>query len=99
MNVILSARPLFRDKNIFLKNGAFSIGADTYKRIIDPKYYNNSPTERDISFIEFLKNNNEIVVAPRVSTNQEKVETLQDFEVPKLIMKHVRELTGTFRQL
>ena len=65
MNLILSTKPLFKNKNIFLTNGAFSIGADTYKRLIDTKYYNSSITERDISFIEFLKNNNKIVVAPR----------------------------------
>lgn len=58
MNIIISARPLFKDKNIFLKNGAFSIGADTYKRLIDLKYYNHSKTDRDISYIEYLKNNN-----------------------------------------
>ena len=65
MNLILSTRPLFKDKNVFLTNGAFCIGVDTYKRLIDTKYYNNSIGERDISFIEFIKNNNKIVVAPR----------------------------------
>ena len=70
MRLILSSRPLFKDKNIFLKNGAFSIGADTYKRLIDIKYYHNSITERDISFVEFLKNNNKIVVAPRFNESQ-----------------------------
>jgi hypothetical protein len=94
LNLILSTRPLFKDKNIFLKDGAFSIGADTYKRLIDTKYYNSSITERDISFIEFLKNNNKIVVAPRFNSSQQKVETLPDFEVPHLIMKHVLEIKG-----
>jgi len=65
LKVILSNRPLFKDKNIFLQNGAFVIGADTYKRLIDTKYYNNSISERDISFIKFLQNNNKIIVAPR----------------------------------
>ena len=63
--VILSMRPLFRDKNVFLRDGAFALGIDTYKRIIDVKYYNHSCTDRDISFIEFLKNNNIFIVAPR----------------------------------
>ena len=54
LKVILSNRPLFKDKNIFLQDRAFVIGADTYKRLIDTKYYNNSISERDISFIKFL---------------------------------------------
>ncbi len=58
-------KQLFKDKNIFLRNGAFAIGIDTYKRIINTKYYNNSTTDRDISFVEFLKNNNKFIVAPR----------------------------------
>lgn len=54
LQIIVSNRPLFKDKNVFLRNGAFVIGADTYKRLIDTKYYNNSVPERDISFIKFL---------------------------------------------
>lgn len=54
LDIIISNKPLFKDKNIFLKNGAFAIGADTYKRLIDVKYYNNSIPERDISFIKFI---------------------------------------------
>lgn len=42
LNIILSNRAYFKDKNIFLKNGAFAIGVDTYKRLVDLKYYNNS---------------------------------------------------------
>lgn len=65
LNIILSNKAFFKDKNAFLKNGAFAIGVDTYKRLVDVKYYNNSIQERDLSLFLFLQNNNKIIVAPR----------------------------------
>ena len=65
LNIILSNIAFFKDKNVFLKNGAFAIGIDTYKRLVDVKYYNNSIQERDLSLFLFLQNNNKIIVALR----------------------------------
>lgn len=69
LQIIISNRPLFKDKNVFLENGAFAIGVDTYTRLIDTKYYHSSVTERDISFVKFLQHNNKIIVAPRFNEN------------------------------
>ncbi|CAD8183367.1 unnamed protein product [Paramecium octaurelia] len=92
LNIILSNKAFFKDKNLFLKNGAFAIGVDTYKRVVDVKYYNNSIQDRDLSLLLFLQNNNKIIVAPRYNETTQKLETLNDYEVPKILQKNVIEL-------
>ncbi|CAK86766.1 unnamed protein product (macronuclear) [Paramecium tetraurelia] len=92
LNIILSNKAFFKDKNLFLKNGAFAIGVDTYKRVVDVKYYNNSIQERDLSLLLFLQNNNKIIVAPRYNETTQKLETLNDYEIPKILEKNVIEL-------
>ncbi|CAD8169199.1 unnamed protein product [Paramecium pentaurelia] len=92
LNIILSNKAFFKDKNVFLKNGAFAIGIDTYKRLVDVKYYNNSIQERDLSLFLFLQNNNKIIVAPRYNEITQKLESLNDYEIPKIFEKNVIEL-------
>ncbi|CAD8111234.1 unnamed protein product [Paramecium sonneborni] len=91
-NIILSNKAYFKDKNQFLKNGAFAIGIDTYKRLVDLKYYNNSIQERDLSLFSFLQNNNKIIVAPRYNDAQQKLESLNDYGIPKILEGNVIEL-------
>ena len=44
-NIILSAEPFFVDKAKLYHPASFIVGYDTAKRILDPKYYNNSTDE------------------------------------------------------
>ena len=88
---MLTNRPFFYAKNEYLKNGYFVVGTDTYKRIIDTKYYSNSNEVMISKLAEFLRCENHLVVAPRLNSQTNKLETLADFSVPE-IFKNIHEL-------
>ena len=90
--LLITNRPYFRDKVEFIdKNSWFCIGADTYRRFFDAKYYDG--VEQLMDFTQFLiKNDVRLVVGPRLSTN--KVDTVQDYlaMVPESYRLSVREI-------
>jgi nicotinamide mononucleotide (NMN) deamidase PncC len=46
-DVVLTTAATFREKSALLPDTTFVVGIDTLMRIADPRYYHNSPTERD----------------------------------------------------
>ena len=62
-NAMISMKPFFYTKNAFSQNGYFIMGADTYKRLVNTKYYGNSREQMVISLSDFTKCNNTLVVA------------------------------------
>lgn len=92
MPLLITNRPYFRDKVTFIdSNSWFCIGADTYKRFFDVKYY-ESP-EQLIEFTEFLvKNGVQLLVGPRLNTD--KVDKVQDYlsQVPDGYRLSVKEI-------
>jgi len=89
---MITHKPFFYAKNDYLKEGFFVVGADTYKRIVNTKYYNNSRDIMISKLSEFEKNKNTLVVAPRLNSETNKVETLKDFEIPDVLKPFVSEL-------
>jgi len=82
---MLTHRPFFYAKNEYLRNGYFVVGTDTYKRIIDTKYYDNSQDIMISKLAEFIRCENHLVVAPRVNSQTNQLETLKDFPIPEIL--------------
>lgn len=75
--LLITNRPYFRQKVDFIDHSSwFCIGADTYKRFFDVKFY-ESPAQL-IEFTEFLvKKGVQLLVGPRA--NETKVDTVEDY--------------------
>jgi len=84
-NVMITQIPYFSDKNVYLKNGYFILGTDTFKRLIDTKYYEDSYEIMVGKLGEFRKRNNKIVFASRLDAATGKVMTIEDLKVPQIL--------------
>ena len=42
LELVLTKEPLYTKKALLMPNCCFAIGLDTYVRLLDPKYYQNS---------------------------------------------------------
>ena len=62
LNVILPRDPLYVDKAKFVKNCCFPVGHDTYRRLADTKYYENSP-DKVYRWMKHLKDDRNIIFA------------------------------------
>jgi hypothetical protein len=89
---MLTVKPFFYSKNEYLKKGFFVVGADTYQRIVDTKYYKNSRDIMVSKLGEFERNQNSLIVAPRLNNQTMKVEGLENFDVPDVIRPWIHEL-------
>lgn len=80
--VYLTNAPTFLDKSRLFPGCTFVVGVDTAVRILDPKYYNDSPTERDAALQEILAKGGQFLVAGRVSKDGQFRE-LADIDIPE----------------
>ena len=91
-NAMITKIPYFGDKNFYLTNGYFLLGADTFKRLLDKKYYENSYEFMIAKLSEFRKKNNKLIVASRYDSANGKLSTLRDFTIPEILTDFVIEL-------
>ena len=91
-NAMITKIPYFGDKNSYLTNGYFLLGADTFKRLLDKKYYENSYEFMIAKLSEFRKKNNKLIVASRYDSVSGKLLTLSDFPIPEILKDFVIEL-------
>ncbi len=91
-SAMLTKIPFFYSKNEYLRDGYFIVGADTYKRIVNVKYYDNSRDIMISKLTEFAKYQNNLIVAPRLNPETDKVESLKDFEIPDILKGLAKEV-------
>eukprot|EP01016_Furgasonia_blochmanni_P001295 TRINITY_DN1048_c0_g3_i1.p1 TRINITY_DN1048_c0_g3~~TRINITY_DN1048_c0_g3_i1.p1 ORF type:complete len:431 (-),score=30.63 TRINITY_DN1048_c0_g3_i1:26-1318(-) len=92
--VILSNRGLYRDKVEFLRESFFAVGADTYKRILDTKFYEHSYERLVLALGKLQEAGMKFVVAPRLNKDTGKVESVDDFKVPEVFKNMFLPLEG-----
>lgn len=89
INVLLSHAGKFVEKG--LKKGVFVIGADTFTRLIDPRFYNSSGKELRRAISQFVVDDVKFLVFPRsiagkdfpISTDQDlQFETIENWSNP-----------------
>lgn len=90
---MLTTKPSFVKKCELITDGLFLMGADTFVRLLDKKYYNDSAEEMFCALSEFKKSNNRIIVAPRFDSKTEKLVTLEDVEIPAILKGRVEGLS------
>lgn len=92
----MSKAGLFAEKCKFVENASFALGADTFKRILDAKYYNNSEATRIETLSTFLKSDVDFVLAPRLNSLTHEVESYEQFDglTPDFLKNKVTILTG-----
>jgi len=84
LNAMITKLPFFGDKNSFLQNGYFVLGADTFKRLLDTRYYSHSYEHMIAKLAEFTRKNNKIIVAPRVVEGGQ-LSSFKDFKIPEIL--------------
>lgn len=85
LNVMVSNHMLFTQKNEYLHNGVFALGFDTYKRLFDVRYYDNSMEVLILKMGEFLRKNNRFVVFKRRNPLTHLVEDITSVPVPSIV--------------
>lgn len=70
VNVLLSGKGRFVDKR--LKHGVFVVGADTYTRLGDLKFYNNSIKELKKAVAQFIVDDVSFLVFHRKTSTDHK---------------------------
>jgi hypothetical protein len=78
--VLLTRAPLFIEKAKLFPGSYFLIGADTAKRLVDKKYYNNSETDLVQALLTFNALGSVFLVAGRKV--EDKFITLRDITIP-----------------
>ena len=79
--LIVSRAPLFSQKAEFFPNSSFIVGADTAKRLVEPRFYDNSREKMLSSFDSLKQSGAKFLVAGR--SHKELFETLSDISIPK----------------
>jgi len=90
---MISMKPLYCLKNSFLRNGYFILGADTYQRLINVKYYKNSRDQMLADLLGFVNHNNKLLVAPRLDPINGNLLKLEELEVPNILQGFVESVT------
>ena len=82
--VAITDVPLFVRKSELFRGSHFLIGMDTFKRVVDPKYY-APPSSLEESLRRIQENDCTFVVGCRLNQNTGEVETLEQFDsiIPK----------------
>jgi nicotinic acid mononucleotide adenylyltransferase len=78
--VLLTRVPLFNQKAQFFPNSTFVIGADTAKRLWQPRFYHNDPLEMYAAFNTIRGNGCKFLVASRLDNDE--LLTLSDLDIP-----------------
>ena len=90
--LLITNAPLFADKLDFFENVIVLCGADTYRRIIDLKYY-EMDENRLLSFLEKVKkNDSRFVVIPRYASDNGKLDNLSDILKSTNLDTKIKEL-------
>ncbi len=79
--LILSKSPLFSEKAKLFPNSKFIVGADTAKRLVEAKYYNNDKNLLNSALQELDRLGSSFLVAGR--SHKEKFQTLDDIDIAK----------------
>ena len=90
--VLLTMKGMFSDKNSFLKNGHFILGADTLVRLLDSKYYGGSRERMIMALGGFSRCNNRIVVAPRYDSKAGQLVELNSMDILEALRENIVEL-------
>lgn len=93
-SVVISNCPFFTEKREFIENGWFVLGADTLKRLLDPKYYGGSQERVIICLNDMLSGGNQIIIAPRFDGSQRLLLNKDSFGIPSLFLDRISELKG-----
>ena len=83
-SAIATRAPVFYEKARLLPGCTFVIGFDTLVRLVDSKYYGNSPAQMMSAFLEMRSLGCSFLVAGRVE--RDNFRTLDDAEVPPDLM-------------
>ena len=96
--LVLSACQLFSDKARALPGVAFAVGVDTASRIVDERYYDNSPDKMRKELQVLADNNCRLLVAGRKIGNEEGYSELRDISsnIP-LGLEHIFQSIPNFR--
>jgi hypothetical protein len=78
--VVITHAPLFTDKARIFPGCSFLVGFDTAARLIDARYYNNSPQARDAALAMIKSSDCQVIVAGREEAG--KFRTLRDLSIP-----------------
>jgi hypothetical protein len=78
--LVVTRTPLFADKARLFPSCTFLVGYDTAARLIDPRFYGGSETERDAALAAMLAADCRVLVAGRVMDHVFK--TLDDLVLP-----------------
>ena len=79
--VEVTRAPMFREKARLLPGCAFVVGADTARRLVDPRYYRGGPAEMTAALDEIVRGGGRFLVAGRVEPDGRFL-TLGDVAVP-----------------
>jgi nicotinamide mononucleotide (NMN) deamidase PncC len=77
----LTSAPTFAEKAQALPGTTFVVGLDTAERIVDPRYYNGSTTERDLALAKIRGQGCRFLVAGRVEDDK-TFRTLEQCPLP-----------------
>ncbi|HTW94213.1 MAG TPA: hypothetical protein VMD30_05445 [Tepidisphaeraceae bacterium] len=78
--VAVTRAPLFADKARLFPSCSFLVGFDTAVRLIDPRFYNNSPAARDAALATIKSADCHVIVAGRLESG--RFCTLSDLTIP-----------------
>lgn len=79
--VWITHAPTYVEKSSLFPGCVFAIGMDTAARIVDPRYYHDSASERDAGLTAIREQNGRFLVAGRVDA-QRRFATLADLSLP-----------------
>ncbi|KAL4476284.1 hypothetical protein ABPG74_010017 [Tetrahymena malaccensis] len=92
--IVISKRSLFTEKCSYTANSTFAVGIDTFKRILDNKYYNDSIEDKIATLATFKNSKTDFVVAPRLNPQTNQMEYYDDFikDTPRFLKDSVIEM-------
>jgi hypothetical protein len=91
-DVLITRAPLFSDKARLFPGCTFLMGYDTAQRLIDPRFYNDSPSARDQALADLRTSSCRLLVAGRLDGDQYK--TLADLPLPPELADLFINLSG-----
>eukprot|EP01017_Pseudomicrothorax_dubius_P004329 TRINITY_DN10845_c0_g1_i5.p1 TRINITY_DN10845_c0_g1~~TRINITY_DN10845_c0_g1_i5.p1 ORF type:complete len:364 (-),score=67.51 TRINITY_DN10845_c0_g1_i5:561-1652(-) len=98
-NVLLTDKPLFWQKNDFFTDCHFAVGTDTFRRVVDVKFYDHNYDKMLFAFGHFAARNNRLLVFPRVDPSTGVLERLADFPLPAVLSDRVGEVADYRRDI
>ncbi len=91
--IILSTAPLFNQKSELYPHSTFILGADTVRRLVEPRFYQNDLQQMHAAFEQVRQAGCRFLVAGRY--HQGQLLTLSDIEIPPLYFDLFMEIPLT----